>query len=442
MKYLNLGNNIEHKIKNSTLYKTGVLGYAENAIDKINMSDKGKDIFKNTVRVVTAGAIVLGACDRLPNKDSFTVTQPGTTPGLVVPPPDGTEISGGGVVTEAPFVTPISTEISIVGYGGQLTAEQQAFTKTERAQGMKIGLENYVNYWEEFKVFADGTQLSLIPYPDQSDPTDINKMVYVAEVSGDLNYDGFVITIPIAQYQKYLETGDPQTMLPPQNATSLMENTDPFKMTKQVEEGSIPNLAGIPIGAVNGVMNGEFVYFAPGTTGALEVVGELDENFKWKQTAETATIALFNKYGIDSDTYTLAEVDGVIVGTDNETGKEVFRDGRFEISFAVELAKKDCKPTDIEPSTDGLFILYESWDSFKTYISEIMKDLNFPPDVEGWGLSILIDREKQCWALANSSNIYYRDETGLAKAVPIIHLTEDEMIEFIDGMVNKQLVSP
>jgi len=288
VKYLNLGNNIEHKIKNSTLYKTGVLGYAENAIDKINMSDKGKDIFKNTVRVVTAGAIVLGACDRLPNKDSFTVTQPGTTPGLVVPPPDGTEISSGGVTTEAPFVTPISTEVSIVGYGGQLTVEQQAFTETQRAQGMKIGLENYVNYWEEFRVFADGTQLSLIPYPDQSDPTNINKMVYVAEVSGDLNYDGFVITIPIAQYQKYLETGDPQVMLPPQNAITLMENTDPFKMTKQVKEGSIPNLAGIPIGAVNGVMNGEFVYFAPGTTGALEVVGKLDENFKWTVAMESS----------------------------------------------------------------------------------------------------------------------------------------------------------
>ena len=140
--------------------------------------------------------------------------------------------------------------------------------------------------------------------------------------------------------------------------------------------------------------------------------------------------------------YTKTNENGVLTLVNNETGKDILRDGRVEISYAVELAKKDCKPTDIEPSTDGFFILYQSWDSFKTYISEIMEDLNFPPDVEGWGLSILIDREKQCWALANSSNIYYRDETGLAKAVPIIHLTEDEMLEFIDGMVNKQLVSP
>ena len=62
--------------------------------------------------------------------------------------------------------------------------------------------------------------------------------------------------------------------------------------------------------------------------------------------AESTAIALFDKYGVDPDTYTLAEVDGVIVATDKETGKEIFRDGRFEISYAVELAKKDCEPTE------------------------------------------------------------------------------------------------
>ncbi len=66
-------------------------------------------------------------------------------------------------------------------------------------------------------------------------------------------------------------------------------------------------------------------------------------------TAESAAIALFDKYGVDPDTYTLAEVDGVIVGTDNETGTEIFRDGRFEIGFVIEIAKKDCEPTNFEP---------------------------------------------------------------------------------------------
>lgn len=181
---------------------------------------------------------------------------------------------------------PAPTEIPLLGYGGPYTAEQKAFTESPRAQEMKKGLEDYVKYWEKFKVFAPGTQLSLLPYEDQTDITNKDKMIYVAEVYNDPNYDGFVVTIPMAQYMRYLETGDPQVMIPPKDATTLMENTDPFKMTKQVKEGSVPALAGIPVGAVNGVQNGEFVYFMPGTAGSLVVVGQLDKNFQWVKKEE------------------------------------------------------------------------------------------------------------------------------------------------------------
>ena len=407
-KYLNMGHNIEHKIKSSTLYENGVLGYAENAIDKINMSDKGKDIFKNTVRVAVAGAIVLGACDRLPKKDSSAVTQPGNTPGLVVPPPDGAEIPGGGSAIEAPSVTPVSTEIPIVGYGGQLTAEQQAFTETQRAQGMKIGLENYVNYWEEFRVFASGTQLSLIPYPDQSDPTNINKMVYVAEVSGDLNYDGFVITIPIAQYQKYLETGDPQVMLPPQNATTLMENTDPFKMSKQVEEGSIPNLAGIPTGAVNGVMNGEFVYFAPGTTGALEVVGKLDKNFQWGVTPEGQLSLDLKRWEIAPDKYNIGhDKDDKIELREKGTNKLIYWDGRWSSDVIVKMviATNDCQETKFVPaSPTANWTTEEFLKEFEEYIRLMDKQSRALPSYkkfkqEGFGFlrPVPLAKTNNCW---------------------------------------------
>ena len=67
------------------------------------------------------------------------------------------------------------------------------------------------------------------------------------------------------------------------------------------------------------------------------------ESGKWGvgiSEAESAAIALFDKYGVAPDTYILTDVDGIMVGTDKETGVEIFRDGRFDISYAVKLAKR------------------------------------------------------------------------------------------------------
>ncbi len=149
--------------------------------------------------------------------------------------------------------------------------------------------------------------------------------------------------------------------------------------------------------------------------------------------AETPTIALFNKYGIDPDTYTLAEVDGVMVGTDNETGAEIFRDGRFEIGYAVELAKKDCEPTNFAPDEWG-FVQEKYFDSLTDYVFTILDDLNFWPSNDDWNfIHVLIDKEKQCWAIADGDNLFYRNESGLAHAVSTIHLTIDEVIAFSFG---------
>lgn len=236
-------------------------------------------------RLVTsflALTFAIEACSSpLSTRESSTGVAPSTTV--------ATETTGD-TTTETAVANPTSTEVPVVGYGGLPSAEQKAFMESNRAQEMQKGLENYVTYWEEFGVFAKGTKLSMVPYVDLGDPKNPDKMVYVAEVSGDPNYEGYVVTVPIAQYEKYLQTGDPETMLPPQGATSLQENTDPFKMSKQVKKDSIPNQAGIPVGAVNGVKDGQFVYFAPGTTGALEVVGHLDETFHWKAESTSNSI--------------------------------------------------------------------------------------------------------------------------------------------------------
>lgn len=251
--------------------------------------------------IVTLMGLMVGVGMLLSACDGTTPTVVGGDGGTGTSP---TASETGGVPTGE--VAPTSTEVPLLGYGGVASVEQQAFMESPRAQGMKAGLENYVSYWEEFKVFAPGTQLSLVPYADQADPTNQDKMVYVAEVAGDPNYDGFVVTIPIAQYEKYLVTGDPQVMLPPQGATALMENTDPFKMSKQVREGSVPAQAGIPIGAVNGLQYGEFVYFMQGADGTLQVVGHLDEKGQWK---EGAPIVLTTGWSTDERDWPRVEWD-------------------------------------------------------------------------------------------------------------------------------------
>ncbi len=153
-------------------------------------------------------------------------------------------------------------------------------------------------------------------------------------------------------------------------------------------------------------------------------------------TAETAAIALFDKYNVDPATYTLAEVDGVIVGTDNETGTEIFRDGRFEISYAVDLAKKDCEPTDFEPDKWGF--QRDGENSPGMYLDRLLNDLldgtadspHYYTSFDSPMWDYLIDREKQCWGLVGSDHLFYRDETGLAQYITTIHLTQDEIDAF------------
>lgn len=152
-------------------------------------------------------------------------------------------------------------------------------------------------------------------------------------------------------------------------------------------------------------------------------------------TAESAAIALFDKYNVDPATYTLAEVNGVIVGTDNETGTEIFRDGRFEIGFAVELAKKDCEPTDFEPNQYGL-LQDKDLDSFGEYFAKLLGDTNdnnFSLSDNMRFSDVLVDRAKQCWAITNGDAFLYRVETDRVSVIPIIHLTKDEVIEFSFG---------
>lgn len=154
-----------------------------------------------------------------------------------------------------------------------------------------------------------------------------------------------------------------------------------------------------------------------------------DENGDWG--VESPTIALLNKYGVDPNTYTLTEVDGVMVGTDNETGKEILRDGRFEINYAVELAKKDCEPTDMVPDKWGSMPA-KYGDISSRYLETLLNDTNYlSSDGALTVYNILIDRTKQCWGFVDGDALLYRDQTGLVQIVSTIHIPKNELFDFL-----------
>lgn len=151
----------------------------------------------------------------------------------------------------------------------------------------------------------------------------------------------------------------------------------------------------------------------------------LGENGMWA--VESPTIALLNKYEIDPSTYTLREVDGVMVGTDNETGKEIFRDGRFEIGYAVELAKKDCEPTDFD------FVLDNSKSPImkdrvggQKYIENLLMEVEYRPEAnELLFYELLVDIDKKCWAFVDTeaNSLLYRKKTRSISIIPMIPTT-------------------
>lgn len=170
------------------------------------------------------------------------------------------------------------------------------------------------------------------------------------------------------------------------------------------------------------------------TTGAdgQEIETQTVDTKDWVPTAELEATALFNEYGVDPNTYTLAEVGGVMVGTDNETGKEIFRDGRFELGYAVELAKKDCEPTNFAPQEGGGLVKQEHSEALSNYESTMINDPDYnPPGDTFYVVYVLVDREKQCWGFGDGDSLVYRNLTGSLQIVPTIHLTEDEVFTFI-----------
>ncbi|MDD2921340.1 MAG: hypothetical protein PHQ36_03565 [Anaerolineales bacterium] len=126
-----------------------------------------------------------------------------------------------------------------------------------------------------------------------------------------------------------------------------------------------------------------------------------DEDGKWAPVADIAktetgieATKLFDQIGIDPKTYNLKMNGEVIVAVDKETGKEVFRDGKFDLRYAVENAK-DLMPTKYKPKDEN-------------YIGVP----NIPPDIMNLEYFIpLFKRAREEFKKSTGSDIYIKNKT-------------------------------
>lgn len=161
---------------------------------------------------------------------------------------------------------------------------------------------------------------------------------------------------------------------------------------------------------------------------------ELDEEKGWVEAVSEVmqqSTALLDQYGIDPETYILTETDGVVVGTDSETGAEILRDGRLEIGFAVEIAAKSCEPTNFSPLANNPAVTKEDGNGLAYYTFDTVTRSGGELQYTDPYFNILIDRDLQCWGASEGQHFYYRDKNGVSHEIPLIGLTKNEIIQYV-----------
>lgn len=172
----------------------------------------------------------------------------------------------------------------------------------------------------------------------------------------------------------------------------------------------------------------------------LQIDGFEDKNLdgNWESSispAESAATKLLEDNDITSDTYTQTVVDGVVMVTDKETGKVMMQSSESGvlqgIEFATKIAANSCEPTPYKPSPGGMIVpnndyLLSPTDYFSVLVNEEFKYRSN----SGYFTFILVDKEKQCWAISDGLYYFYRDKEGVGKQVPLIPLTPAELDEF------------
>ncbi len=152
-------------------------------------------------------------------------------------------------------------------------------------------------------------------------------------------------------------------------------------------------------------------------------------------TPEQSAAKLLESYGIDPETYTMADVDGVVTVTDNETGIVMMQSSEsgvlYGIEFETKIAAKSCEQTPFKPSKGGMIEFNKDYPfTASEYFTQIVyNDLKYFSE-SGDFYDILLDRTRQCWAISDGTNFFYRDKEGVARQVPLIPMTIAELKKF------------
>ncbi len=166
---------------------------------------------------------------------------------------------------------------------------------------------------------------------------------------------------------------------------------------------------------------------------------ELDDNGEWAIAVSPAmqkAEGYMTQYHVDPESVTInTGEDGAVEVVDNETGKVLIRTteytSKFDLGFAVDtIASASCDPTDFVPRDDGrMDIKYD--DQKTSYVSKILKELGIDENIFAIRSSILLNREKQCWGFVVEDNFFYRDTEHVAHKIPLLHMSKEELIEFL-----------
>jgi hypothetical protein len=160
-------------------------------------------------------------------------------------------------------------------------------------------------------------------------------------------------------------------------------------------------------------------------------------------TAETVSDAmqqakeLVETYKLDGKV-TVTEKDNVVSVIDNETGKVLIKSNGiqswFAIGFAADtIAAVSCESTPFKPRKSGRMPGEYGKESTE-YLMELEKELKYSG---GEIFPVLLNSEKQCWAFADSKNLLYRDEFGVAQKLPLIVFTEEEKAELLENRASR-----
>lgn len=233
-----------------------------------------------------------------------------------------------------------------------------------------------------------------------------------------------------------------------ENVTLLPDGT--------IEENGvvIPNLHVDQNGVINLIVNNENIVIEPSLINFDDENGLIIDAYiltpdgNWRPVISEAiqtTTGLIEQYAINPESVTIAEAEGVVTVTDNETGKVMMettpvpegtlRDHYglvrtlYGLEFAVDgIAAKSCEPTDFRPSKNGLMLAENV--GISEYVTKLLDE---PINNSGGGFfhHILLDRDKQCWGIAvKGRDLYYRNGEGVAQKLPLIEMTKEEVEAF------------